>query len=231
MRAKPFTSQRFNSILFKCCFLLSPLLITQLCAPAQAQERFLPETSSRVRPAASVEPKPVAKPNVSEPATPNQLRGWKALVFFCQHDPEDAAQGEICSRTITNIRFLSAASRVPLQIVNGWSDILSREKTQDELGLFLTLTATTAAVPSAAPSAVHAEVSAAALLPTRVAQSTALKPVWAGRVLGGYVPLWTRTSIGATKTARAELVAPLVGAIEENLKNFLAEYLEVNAKN
>jgi hypothetical protein len=104
---------------------------------------------------------------------------------------------------------------------------LNRDKSQDELGVFLSLTATTAATPSA----VHAELIAAALLPTSLAQSPALKPVWANRVLGGYVPLWTRASIGATKNARAGLVTPLVGAIEENIKNLLAEYLEANAKN
>ena len=230
MRAKPRTAQTLNSIIAKCGILLLLLAIAQLCTPAQAQERFLPEISSRTRATASAEPKPATKPTTPTPepaTTASQLRGWKSLVFLCQHDTEDLAQVEICNRTTTNIRFLSAASRVPLQIITGWSDVLSRDKTQDELGLFVSLTATTAA----APSAVHAEVVAAALLPTRVAQSTTLKPVWANRVLGGYVPLWTRASIGATKTARAELVTPLVGAIEENLKNFLAEYLEVNAKN
>jgi len=196
--------------------------------PAQPQT-FSPDTASI---------SPAVKQKVLEhmkQTNLERLKGWPGIIFYCPvEEAENPAVKAICTAVNADVGKLMVEHKVPFQIAKSSFDTHFLPHMSGRLLLVVDFAATP---PGAQPAAISAEVQGLAHYAHAVNWSSELYPESGGKDKSPLeVPqhvdalLWESNFIVATPGDQSTLVEQAIAAIEERVRNFLAEFDRVNHK-
>ncbi|WP_228370153.1 hypothetical protein [Methylococcus capsulatus] len=164
-----------------------------------------------------------------------RLKGWPGIIFYCPvEEAENPAVKAICTAVNADVGNLMAEHKVPFQIAKSSFDRHFLPHMSGRLLLVVDLAATPAGEQ---PAAISAEVQGLAHYAHAVNWSSELYPESGGKEKSPLeVPqhvdalLWESNFIFATAGDQSTLVERSKAAIEERVRNFLAEFDRINHK-